>query len=452
MCGLFAIINKEEDAFDYRTFCTLGVANDRRGGDSCGIFIDGEVEYGIKETAKFENFFWTSKLLNEVVSAKIALGHDRKASVGGITLEKAHPIIIKDATGLPEFVLIHNGTIHNYEDLAKKYIPKIKIGGLSDSQILALIIYHSGFDVLSEYNGGTAFICVDYRSGSPVTYFYKGESKEEEDSKEVSVERPLYYFQSKTRMVFSSIPSYLTICSEGEDCYELKGNTVFKYVNGLVYKVKQVDRSKCFQKKKYSYPTLYGGKYSYADYEYSDSYYDYRNDHSFYITLDEKTNRYLSKGTPLDGLLKVSAYGRCCKPNENLNAQSEVDMIWFFHGIAMKDKKHCAVAKLLLKKSGLNELDFLNKYENVVRFLSADGLYFKDGLLVKAISPTKCILYTGKYHMITSYYTYDYVDGKKYTFTTGYSHKLPFIELSNVEVKSKDLFKLCTQSMKEPVS
>ena len=39
MCGIAGIINKTPREFDYSTFCTLGIANDARGGDSCGVFM-----------------------------------------------------------------------------------------------------------------------------------------------------------------------------------------------------------------------------------------------------------------------------------------------------------------------------------------------------------------------------------------------------------------------------
>ena len=107
----------------------------------------------------FEDFFWDSELLNNVTTAKIALGHDRKASVGGITLEKAHPIIIEEDVPVAEgeeprkeikFVMVHNGTIYDYEALAKKYIPDIDVKGMSDSQVIARILYYAGFDFTDE--------------------------------------------------------------------------------------------------------------------------------------------------------------------------------------------------------------------------------------------------------------------------------------------------------------
>ena len=65
MCGIFGIINRRPKKFDYKTFCTLGVVNDSRGGDSCGVFIDGKVEYGVSKEKLFTDFFYGSKLINE---------------------------------------------------------------------------------------------------------------------------------------------------------------------------------------------------------------------------------------------------------------------------------------------------------------------------------------------------------------------------------------------------
>ena len=65
MCGLFGIISRKKKAFDYSTFSVLGVNNDSRGGDSCGIFIDGEYEYGVRDNKLFQDFFTESKILKK---------------------------------------------------------------------------------------------------------------------------------------------------------------------------------------------------------------------------------------------------------------------------------------------------------------------------------------------------------------------------------------------------
>ena len=96
MCGIFGMISKKARPFNKRAFCTMGVRNDSRGGDSCGIFIDGNVEYGVDKEKLFISFFRKSALLNVTTQCKIALGHCRKASVGKVSLETAQPVVIKN--------------------------------------------------------------------------------------------------------------------------------------------------------------------------------------------------------------------------------------------------------------------------------------------------------------------------------------------------------------------
>ena len=57
MCGIAGIINKTPRNFDYSTFCTLGISNDTRGGDSCGIFIYGKYECVVIDDKFFSYFF-----------------------------------------------------------------------------------------------------------------------------------------------------------------------------------------------------------------------------------------------------------------------------------------------------------------------------------------------------------------------------------------------------------
>ena len=103
MCGIFGHLTlKEKKKFDFSLFTTLGINNDSRGGDACGIFIDGQVEYGTtKKTKYFQDFFLGSKLLFDTEEFNIALGHCRKASPGiGLEPEKAQPVVLrKEKTG-----------------------------------------------------------------------------------------------------------------------------------------------------------------------------------------------------------------------------------------------------------------------------------------------------------------------------------------------------------------
>ena len=197
------MISKKSKRFNKRAFFTMGVRNDSRGGDSCGVFIDKQVEYGVDKQKMFISFFRDSILLKETNECKVALGHCRKASVGKVSLETAQPVVLTNSDNEVEFVLIHNGTIHNYEELAKKYIPEIDIKGLTDSQVMARIFYHVGYDCLDEYNGGAVFVIHDYRINKSLVF--KGASKKTTYSKEQEEERPLYYCFHNGRFIFSSI-------------------------------------------------------------------------------------------------------------------------------------------------------------------------------------------------------------------------------------------------------
>lgn len=162
MCGIFGQINNKYDKFDYREFCTLGIVNDARGGDSVGIFIDGKTHYGIDKIKHFGDFMCVSKPLDKTEMCKIAFGHCRKTSVGVTSVETAQPVVIRKKNKV-EYVLMHNGTIYNTDALAEKYIPKVNIKGMSDSQVMAHIFHAGHYEALKEYNGSAVFAIIDYR-------------------------------------------------------------------------------------------------------------------------------------------------------------------------------------------------------------------------------------------------------------------------------------------------
>lgn len=410
MCGIWAIINQEEAPFDYQSFCTLGCANDRRGGDSCGVFIDGEVEYGIDKKSKFEDFFWDSNLLNNTAVSKIALGHDRKASKGGISLDKAHPIIIKEPVKVGEgeepkeeikFVMVHNGTIHNEAELAKKYIPDIDIKDMSDSQILARLIYYSGFDFLAEYNGGTAFIAVDYREKEPKVLIWRGEAKKYSTSTAMEEERPLFCNLDNNRLVLSSIPSYLAIVDG--NCYTVPANKVLTYRNNKLYIVQEIDRTKAQQNAKY-------------DYYNNNNYYHGNNVGSTvpkYIRTIVFDNRYKIGDLHIDGYVRITTFGKILSKYDSCTSVEHPYSIYFFDGIPLRDKKCYTFLCKAFKRTKLTVAEFTKMYQNLIRYFSIDQLYFDGELLYKAVKPWKREPYTGYLQMLTEAQAYKYVRGYK---------------------------------------
>lgn len=247
MCGLFGILSKEKVNIDKRAIATLGTVNDVRGGDACGLFIDGKIEYGTEgDNVNFYNFFQQSELFKTSTKANIVLGHCRKASVGGKTADKAQPIVIKEGDDI-KFVVLHNGTIKNYKDLAKKYIPDVDITDLSDTQVMTRIFYDAGYDCLGEYNGGAVFVIADYRSGKPVVRLWRGWSKEYSYSKETTPERPLFITMFNNRLVFSSIPEMLQCLYPELTIKTIKPNAISVFHDGKLYVEREFDRSECLQ-------------------------------------------------------------------------------------------------------------------------------------------------------------------------------------------------------------
>lgn len=251
MCGLFGFIGAKKEPINKFLLCILGVDNDSRGGDSCGLFIDEKVEYGLNNEKYFSNFFKESKLLKKKDKAQIIIGHDRKTSVGKTDLESAQPVIIKNNDGLVDFVLIHNGTISNYKELAEKYLTDYD--GYTDSQIMAYIIYYWGYDVLAEYEGTGVFITVDYRQNKyrePVTHIFKGASKQYISSTNITEERPLYLMEENNNYWFSSLDEYLNIYAyiRKLKIIDFPINMLVMISEGKLYKIKEYDRSKKCQR------------------------------------------------------------------------------------------------------------------------------------------------------------------------------------------------------------
>lgn len=254
MCGLFGIINRHKRLLDKRAFITLGCVNDTRGGDACGVMIDGKVDKGTaKEDTYFQDWYCKSKLIQDTEKCYVALGHCRKASVGGTAADKAQPVTIHDENGKMLFCLIHNGTIYNYEELAKKYIPETNIKGLSDSQVMAQIFFKAGYDALAEYNGGGAFVIQDYRTNE--TFLFKGESLGSLNAVKTEIERPLYFVATGKSIIFSSIFSVLQGLYWGTDVMNVPSNVLVKCDGYTLYAVKKYDRSKCYSCRKYAYAT-----------------------------------------------------------------------------------------------------------------------------------------------------------------------------------------------------
>lgn len=314
MCGLAGIIATEKTAFNVNHFNILGTLNDERGGDSCGIFIDGQVEYGIDDRSMFRYFTCDVKYPKY---ASIALLHCRKASPGyPINLQQAQPVIIKNqSNGKIDFVLMHNGTINNIKALATKYIPNTDIFGLSDSQILAQIIYHKGYDVLAEYAGCAVLIIVDYRTQEPTVLMFKGSSCYNEAKSKY--ERPLFYMYDEGKFYFSSMYTSLYCINYKKTIYDFPINELCQLKNNKLFCIKKVNR--LVLKKPETNYSVYNNTYN-AGYIHNNLYYDV------------STGIYMLNGSVAHGIYNVYPSGYLIDEKYAVKNTTTTNRIPFFHG------------------------------------------------------------------------------------------------------------------------
>lgn len=385
MCGLGGIINLQPREFDYTKFCVLGISNDARGGDSCGVFIDGKYEYGVGGRRYFSNFFLDSSVINGTKEAQIALVHDRKASVGLINEKTAQPVVIKNEQGKVSYVLMHNGTIHNYEELAEKYIPKIDIKGLTDSQVMALIFYHTGYKALEEYIGAAAFAIIDYRGEDPFPLFFRGASKVQSTDIQESEERPLCYIidKEKEQLIFSSIGSYLYSFVRGEVAYNFPANTLVSFDGTNIVAIKSYNRSKCTQKKVVK-----------------SFYYNYYPASSCYVEVDLDNNLYSYKGKYLHDKIVITKWGRVVTKTKKENKE-DLYTVWFYNGVPLKSESCFKYLEEARKKSGLKLSEFFAKKEVLIRFFSMVPYLQIEGLWYEVTGPNSIKLYTGEIPFLT---------------------------------------------------
>lgn len=142
MCGIVGILQKNNYGFfapQEDSFFQMLYADALRGFDSTGVIaVERDGAFHIAKEAyeatividqiKNEEFF-KNRMSSTKPEGKAWIGHNRKSTVGKTTDGNAHPFVING-----EFALVHNGTLHNHEKLAKVDV---------DSQALAIVIHEA---------------------------------------------------------------------------------------------------------------------------------------------------------------------------------------------------------------------------------------------------------------------------------------------------------------------
>ena len=260
-CGLFAFSGREDLTDEQKKTVMakmkiLGMFNQERGTNSCGIAIDDYLVKGVNKESKWTDFIQAKKL-GIPVEHNTIIAHTRKSTVGANTEDNAHPFAIFPVDeNIMDASLIgaHNGVITNWIELGTKYgvdSTDIKV----DSKMLLTCIAHNPdktVEILESYDGGAALLY--YFTERPETlYVFKGESWGKENSyynsPQVKLEeRPLYYLATAEGIYISSLEEALRAIEEDGDGQPVsfKTNNIIAITHGKIsttsFRVKRGDK------------------------------------------------------------------------------------------------------------------------------------------------------------------------------------------------------------------
>lgn len=234
-CGLFGFSGDEKP--NLAKLKILGMQNESRGRDSCGVYYNNTLTKGIATTKLFTDFLKSVTFDAAINPAQnVFIGHTRWSTVGAHTIANAHPFLLRENN-----IFAHNGTIDNIDDLLKKYgIDKAEYNIEVDSQGLGHLFIQNGRSILEEYRGYAAFLFHDRRDKDAL-WIFKGASRKWQNGT-VLEERPLFYAHHREGIYFSSLSDALEIIKDGpeQEPIEVPTNTLIKVV-GSTFSVEAYD-------------------------------------------------------------------------------------------------------------------------------------------------------------------------------------------------------------------
>lgn len=239
-CGLFGFCgNRELDERILDKLKILGFMNQVRGEDSTGVYNGEWITKGVDKEKRFFEFAMSGKVELPENHSKIFIGHCRKASIGALSIENAHPFNVND-----RLIIAHNGTIENIWTLM--YQADLSTTNVSvDSLGLGMLIDKLGYKILADYRGAAALI-MHYPEEPDTLHIYHGKSRTARNF-DPSEERPLFYYQADEGIYISSLRYSLEWINGGyseEKIHTVPYNKVLTISNGIIdlENVYEVDR------------------------------------------------------------------------------------------------------------------------------------------------------------------------------------------------------------------
>lgn len=331
MCNLSGFIGKANETTEYKTKI-LGLLGRTRGTDATGIVVDGELT---KKAGRYDSdsvdFFQQYAYPEYTKDTNVILTHNRAGSFGySKTEETAQPFNYND-----QMFFMHNGTITNADQIAKKYGLNAKEYA-SDSHIFGQLIYQ-GVDLtklFTEYEGTAVFIW--WWSDEEVIHVFKGCSEQKLNNL-LEEERPLSIVKEKEGYYFSSLSMQLSVISN-EDIKNIPLNKIVEIDPSLEFNnfnFTIVDRK--VKKEVINNNFIVGNKYK------NKSSYNFNTN----LTFEEQVNnaphvctfyknRYYMGKIPMHGIFKLNSRGMFCDYSP---------IYYFHHGLLLNSQETYYLAK-----------------------------------------------------------------------------------------------------------
>lgn len=332
-CGIWAF-HGHPKYFNKDKFNILGMFNESRGGDACGVASDKY--HKTFSDAFYRNYFDAIPNFIDLPISNYYLGHTRATSANNLISkyknEYSQPFKLLNSAS----VGVHNGTLYNNDELLSKYdVPKhFKLGketfSPNDSQILLYtLLYLKDTSILTEYEGAAATIWFD--DITKTLNFFHGKSLA--IGNKLEEERPLFILKSKKNAFIwlSSIKESLeALCILDSVIEEVPHNILFTYKDGIEINQVLIDRNNCKQTKTYvsSYVNNYHRRQNFGN-SYNNfhlgSYCDDWINEQYNIEFEFPSNK-VEKNTSftLNPVSKV--------PVKNINNNDKVNKILFIYG------------------------------------------------------------------------------------------------------------------------
>lgn len=364
----------------------LFIYGNRRGKDGFGVVMGKQLyrycgyekgtDFSNSENAVYGTIFHPTKNRHTIIA------HNRAKSVGTININNTHPFKYHDESKNVTLFFAHNGTISNIEELAKKYNVTMNTGDV-DSKILGEIIYKNGFDVLKEYTGYAAFSLLDYEEDA--LYLWKGLSQC--DSVTPSEERPLAYWQNKTKTQFYYASEKVTLSTALniplEDILDIEPNYLYKIKDGKILSKTYYDRSHIEYKPKKTHFGHGGWNDDWA--------YDRKH------TKDTVGKKSVGVESEIKGNISTDLlYDKEPSPQQHKGA-----MMYFWKG-RYYSNGHLLNGiyyydRIMQKITLLNRKEDIDKYKDNV-YTTSDIYYFKEGYMIKNHEMYEKLIPTQQFH------------------------------------------------------